>query len=362
MARRSVQETPPVDQATIDASLAYTVAEGDIVNFRFLFFAYSPLREDSTEDVGSPKYAYLLPSEEDEENPRYKEALAMAKTVEMHARVQKELQKDGPVQLPAELVLMLADNAVRLGRYANAAQAYELLRIRRRMQEGFYTEADAALDANDVPKAVLGYLIATALEYDYAAFPEPLPVIPDFPARALLLHAEYPYRPEDCVALQPPEALMQAALGYLLLSAEAASRLESRGLEQCLAFLEVLVRQRDPEWDAFVTRYKEARDMAVELVQRLQREAEREGEPEPGGLAQEIEQQRSNQALLEVPAKLLGRSIENGEWWQYLKELAYKHPGAVLFVSRQAATKDLEIIMPRHARDCPLAKRLGLLP
>ena len=51
-------------------------------------------------------------------------------------------------------------------------------------------------------------------------------------------------------------------------------------------------------------------------------------------LALEIREQQSKDPRL-ISAHLLGRKIENGEWWQYMKELAYEHPAAILFVARQ---------------------------
>jgi len=256
-------------------------------------------------------------------------------------------------------VLPLADNAVRLGKYTAAAQAYELLRIRRHMQEEFLRQADQALDANDIPRAVRGYIIATGLEYDYAAFPEPLPAVPNFQARALLLHAEYPARPEDSLGLQPLESHVKIALGYLLLDPKTAARLDERSLEQRLDFLVELVHRRDPEWDAFVARFKDTCDTLARLEERFRRDIKAQAIA-AGGLAEEIEQQRDDEDFRRIPAQLLGREIEDGEWWQYLKELAYQHPAAALFVARQAVSKDLEIILPRYAKDSPLALRLGL--
>ncbi|HPO16114.1 MAG TPA: hypothetical protein PLI09_21945, partial [Candidatus Hydrogenedentes bacterium] len=273
MSKRKSDTKAPVPQATIDACLANVVAEGDVVNFRFLFFPYSPIRDDSTENIDSPKYAYLFP--EDVDTPRFREALGLVKNVEIRSHVKAQLQKKGPAQLPSELLLALADNAVRLGKYTSAAQAYELLRIRRRMQDEFFAQADTALDDNNIPLAVQGYLIATGLTYDYAAFPEPLPAVPNYQVRALMLHAEYPRRPEDCVALQPPEVHTQLALSYLLLDAEAAARLETRPMEQKLTFLERLVYQRDPEWKTFVERYKAACALVEQFARKIEREANR---------------------------------------------------------------------------------------
>ena len=347
----------PVSQENIDQCLASVVSDGDIVNFRFLFCPYSPLRDGSTEDIASPKYQYLLP--EDEENERYRAALTLAQNSEMHQHVKEQLEKTGPAQLPAPMLLMLADNAVRLGKFTSAAQAYELLRIRGRMQEEYFSQADKALDENDVPRGVHGYLIATGLEYDYAAFPEPLPAVPNFPTRALMLHAQYPHRPEDCVALQAPEAHLKTALSYLLLNPEAAARLDQQPLELRLAFVERLVRRQDPDWEAFAARYRDTCALVKAYSERFQREANRQEGVEEG-LADEIEEQREDYDPGRIPAQLLGRSIEDGEWWQYLKELAYQHPASVLFVTRQAVSKDLEIIMPRYRSGSPLVARLGL--
>lgn len=358
MARKKTAQKPPVDQDTIEQCIAYAVAEGDIVNFRFLFLPYSPLRGDSSEDIHSNKYSYLWPEEDSE--PHFKAALAAAKRPEVRAHIKTQLAKKGPAQLPAELLLPLADNAVRLGKYTAAAQTYELLRIRRHMQEEFLKQADLALDENDISSAVQGYTIATGLDYDYAAFPEPLPSVPDYQSRALMLHAEYPKQPEDSVALQPTESHLQTALSYLLLDAETAARLDPRPLEQKLAFLEMLVRRRDPQWDTFAARYKEACALVDQLAKRIERESSRSAGA-GDSLMGEIEAQTETFDPETIPQKLLGRAIPEGEWWQYLKELAYEHPAAALFLSRQSISKDVEIIMPRLLHENPLPARLGLI-
>ncbi len=348
---------PQVDDDTIDRCLAHAVATGDIVNFRFLFMAASPLRDGSSEDIAATKYAYLLP--EDKENPHFHEALELACQPEISGHVRAQLERKGPAQLPWQLVLMLADHAVRLGKYTAAAQAYELLRVRRRMREEFLAQGDAALADGDLGKGLRAYLIGTGLEYDYAAFPEPLPVVPDFPSRALLVHAEYPRSAEDCVALYPEEAHIKAALAYLLCSPDAAARLDARPLDQRLDFLEALVRQRDPEWGAFAERYLAACDLMTAFAGRIEREANRKEGVETS-LEDEVSEQEDDLEPREIPAKLLGRAIEDGEWWQYLKELAYQHPPAILFVSRQVVAKDVELILPRYRKDSSLVKRLGL--
>jgi hypothetical protein len=220
------------------------------------------------------------------------------------------------------------------------------------MQQEFLNQADAALDAGHVPKAVRGYLVATGLAYDYAAFPEPLPATPDFQTRALMLHGEYPRTPEDCIGLRDTKSLLQTALAYLLLDPEAAARLDARPTEVRLAFLRELVYQRDPQWEVFLERYREAGEAAREFGERLQLQRE------VSALAEEIEKQLGEDPR-QITALLLGRTLDGGEWWQYLKELAYEHPAAVLFVARQALG-DLEILVPRHAPDSPVANILGL--
>jgi len=356
MAKAAVSKAP-VSQEMIDKCLAKVVAEGDMVNFRLLFLPFSPLRSDSQEDLNKPKYSYLLP--EDEKDPHFREALNLINTPAMHEVIKRELARKGPAQLPYELVMLLADNATRLAKFATAAQAYELLRIRNQMQEMYYNEGEAALDNGEIKRAVKAFRIATGLEYDYAAFPEPLPAFPKWPTRALMLHAVYPARIEDFVCLQPPEVWLKIALNYLLANAEAAARLEKRTQDVQITFFVELVRQLDPEWAQFAKRYQEAAELVREMGERLKRDAEhlrKEGET----LEEEIEDLTTEADPLDVPAKLVDRRIEPGEWWQYIKDLAYLHPAGILFVSRQVISKDTEIIMPRYLKDSPIVRELGL--
>lgn len=355
MARAKVATKSPVQQDVIDGCLAKAVADGDIVNLRFLFVSYSPLRMDSTEDIATEKYAYLRPDGGSDQ--RFSDALTIVQDPAIRAHVDAQLVKKGPAQLPSELVVRLADNAVQLGKFKAAAQAYELLRIRGRMQKTYLDQADEALSAGDVSKAVHGYRIAVGLDYDYAAFPEPMPAPPNYQSKAQILHAQYPQQPSDAVALQAPDAHVNIMLGYLLLNPEVASRLEARSLEERLAFAVELVHQLDPDWAAFVARYKDACRLVQKIGARLQLKAQ---EGPRTGLAEEIEAQQQEDDPAEIPGILLGRRIEHGAWWQYIKELAYLHPAAPLFVVRQFVTKDLEIIMPRYANDSPLIKALDL--
>ena len=352
---RQPAEKPVNEEHVIDA-LAKAVADGDIVNFRLLFAPFSPARKSSTERFDSNKYAYLLPNGESN-SKALSEARAAVKRVETIAHIRKELEERRPAQYPWELVLMLGDNAVRAGKYRSAAQAYELLRIRRRMQQLFFEEGDAALDAGDMERGVQGYRTAAGLAYDYAAFPEPLPLVPNYQTEALKLHGVYPLRPEDCVAVQEPETHVQVALEYLLIDPEAAARLRGRTPELRLAFLKEIVRQIDPNWETFVARYREAIGLARELGQRLQRQSG----PARGAdtLEDEIEEIDGGNPVA-VPAKLLGRRLDHGEWWQYMKELAYLHPAAVLFVARQAVG-DQEILMPRYRAGSKVPQTLHLV-
>lgn len=353
MARKK-NEKSPVTQGAIDRCLAKAVAEGDIVNFRFLFFPYSPLRDGTSEDIDDRKYAYLCP--EDEEDARFAVALKKVREPAIQQHVAEQLRKEGPVQLHADLVLMLADNAVALGKFGAAAQAYEVLRIRDRMQAEFLDQADAALAQGDMAKAVRGYVVASGLALDYAAFPEPLPMAPNYQTRALMLHAVYPRNPEDSVALQPLEQHLGTALSYLLLDDSLAARLADSPVEKQVAFLKELVVAIDPGWWDFAARYREACHMVADLGERLKSKGAEGG----SDLAGEIEAQRGPEVFTAIPAKLLGREIEGGEWWQYVRELAFLHPAAPLFVSRQFATREVEIIMPRYVKDSPLARALEL--
>ena len=352
---KNVAPNRNLPQELTDSCFAKAVADGDIVNLRFLFSPFSPLRPESLEDVNTPKYNYLRP--ENTSSVLYKNALDLVSSAEMRAHVKAQYDKKGPAQLPAPMLVMLADNAVRHGKYSSAAQAYELLRIRRRMREEYLDVADEALDAGDIKTGVRGYIIGAGLDYDYASFPEPLPLVPDYQAKALTLHADYPQRIEDSVALQAPEQHLRTALDYLLIDAELSARLAERPFEVRVAFLGELVRQRDAGWQDFVKRYREACDHVLEFGKRLERAKVEKGKE---SLAQQVEDTQSEGDPREISACLLGRTIENGAWWQYLKELAYVHPAAALFVARQQITPDLEIIMPRYVNGSPLVSELGL--
>lgn len=360
MARKTVPEAPPpVNPRLVCAAMAKAVCDGDIVNFRLLFSPFSPARDDSSEQFETDKYAYLLPDAELEKDAEFKQALAAVERVEVHAHIEQELTAHRPAQLPSDLIILLGDNAVRTGKYSSAAQAYESVRIRRRMQEEFFTQADAALDQGAVAKAVRGYLIATGLAYEYAAFPEPLPVVPDYQTRALLLHAEYPRNPGDCVAMQEAGAHAGSALAYLLQDAGAAARLESRPLETQVGFAVELVRQIDPGWPRFAARYREAYAMVRLFGERFARAEAQAQAPGAGQtLAEEIEEAFGEDPR-RVTAQLLGRTIPDGEWWQYLKELAYVHPASALFVAR-LLVGDSEVLVPRYRPDSPLAAALAL--
>jgi hypothetical protein len=355
LAENSVASAKAVDFADIASALAKAMADGDIVNFRLLFLPLSPGRASSNETFDMPKYAYLLPDEDEEKDPEYKRCLAAVMAPRARSFVEGELAANRPPQLPSDLVLMLADNAVRTGKYSTAAQAYELLRVRDRMRLEFLKQADAALDVGDIATAVKGYIIGTGLAYDYSAFPEPLPLVPDFQTRALMLHAEYPQEMANCIGIMDPRLLLQTALAYLLLEPETAARLDGRSEETRVDFVRELVMQQNASWPRFVERYQEAAALVQEFGARLE-----QAKNAAMTLADEI------QALLgadprRIPAALLGREIDDGQWWQYLKELAGEHPAAVLFVARQQVG-DIEILVPRHRADSPLAQSLGIQP
>lgn len=347
-----------VDHELAAKALAKAVDDGDIVNFRLLFSSFSPARKSSTERLESAKYEYLLPEAEQEGSFEFREALEAVRAPETWKHILEQLDLARPAQLPSELVLRLGDSAVRAGKYTNASQAYELLRVRGRMQDEFFAAADAALDAGRLPEAVRGYLIASALDYDYAAFPEPLPKTPDFQTRALMLHGDYPERPEDRLPLRETESFVRTALDYLLLSQEAAARLDGRAPEVRLGFLKELVCRIDPDWREFVHRFREAHAAAQAFHERIARALSERVEGSATGLAAEIENTLDEDPSA-MEATLLGRRIEDGEWWQYLKELASMHPPAVLFVTRQYIG-DTEVILPLYREGCPLATALGI--
>jgi hypothetical protein len=336
---KSTAAPRPVDEGLIAKAMAKAVADGDIVNFRFLFISAFLARLGGSERFETMKYAYLLPDDDQERDSRYEEALAATKEPLTWDHIKSELTAERPPQVPSQLVLQLADNAVLLGKYTSASQAYELLRIRAQMQETYFEQADEALEAGDVPTAVRGYIIATSLDYDYAAFPEPLPKEPDFQTRALMLHGDYPERPEDSLPLLETDLFLGKALGYLLLNGEAAARLESRPVEIRVAFLKELVTQGDPEWTQFTERYREACAIRERFDKRIQRAiSDLIEEGSRGVLLDEIEDALGEDPRLMATA-LLGRTIPDGEWWQYLKDLAYKHPASSLLNTTPSGRK-----------------------
>ncbi|MBX7256290.1 MAG: hypothetical protein K1Y02_07995 [Candidatus Hydrogenedentes bacterium] len=355
--KKAVTAHKVVDYEKLAKALAKAVYDGDIVNFRLLFLPFSPAREESSERFESEKYAYLLPDADTEGTRAFRDVLALVKQDKIWSHILSELKANRPAQMPWELILALGDNAVRTGKYTSAAQCYEMLRVRPKLQEEFFVQADESLEAGKIDKAVSGYVVATGLEYNYAAFPEPLPMVLNFQTHALMLHGVYPEKPEDCVALQEPESFVRTALTYLLGDSRAAARLEGRPLNTRLAFLEQLVRYRDPNWPDFVHRYREACKKMTEFDKRISQAKSEAGRG--ASLADEIAELLGDDPST-IPAMLLGRSIPSGEWWQYIKELAFVHPPSVLFVSRQLIGPK-EIVVPRYRGDSPVPRTLGLL-
>ncbi|MCL4216826.1 MAG: hypothetical protein KJ052_07450 [Candidatus Hydrogenedentes bacterium] len=359
MARTKTIEQKTVDPEVVAGACAKAVYDGDIVNFRTIFAPFSPARQASGEEFIDPKYAYLLPDSKAVADPEFERILKAVQAGPTWQHIQTELDAKRLPRLPSELLVMLADRAVKLGKFSSAAQTYEVLRIRGRMQEEFLVQADKLLEQGDLSGAVRGYVMATGLAYDYAAFPEPLPLVPNYQTRALILHGEYPLTPEESVPLYTTAKFLSTAFTYLLLEPEIAGRLQERPEAVQLEFLAKVIEARDPEWREFTQRWREAVELAHEFERRFQK-ASSEGRQGPVSLEEEIEQVLGDDPQ-KIPALLLGRSIADGEWWQYLKELAGEHAPAALFVARQAVGP-VEILVPRYRGDSPVVKAVGLLP
>lgn len=350
MAKAVAIKEKVVDLELTAKAFAFAVASGDMVNFKFLFSGLSPVRAWTSEELETEKYGYLLPDAAFEESSEYKEAYTAVRNIETWAYIKSELSEKRNAQLPSELVLLIADNAVRGAKYTLAAQAYELLRIRRKMQAEFFKQADEALAAGNIPKAVQGYRVATGLSYDYAAFPEPLPQVANYQSDALKIHGRYPENPKDCASVLPVEAHTDLALNYLLSDPTAVTRLSEYPLETRLAFVKELNHRIDPQWDTFVERYQKSCTLTLEFADRMQHQK--------ATLEDEIEEQQGH-VPTQIMEALLGRVIENGVWWQYLKDLAYEHPAAILFVARQRIGTH-EILLPRLLAGSELPDILGL--
>lgn len=356
MAKKAAVQQKIVDMELVAKSLAKAVSDGDIVNFRLLFSSFSPARVDSSEEFSTPKYLYLLPDAECEASADFQQALELVRDEGVWKHVCAELSEQRPAQLPYELMLKLADHAVRQNKLTNASQAYELLRVRRRMQDLFYDAGEAALGSGDYSRAVQAYRTASGLAYDYAAFPDPMPLVPNYHTEALKLHGVYPRTPEDCVAAQEEDVHCRVALEFLL--PDAAPRLVESSVEVQREFLKHLIEAIDPEWPSFVARYREACAMAESMAKRLS-EPQSEESGNGQALREEFEAQVREEAG-DLSACLLGRTIEEGTWWQYLKDLAYSHPAAILFIARQRNEKD-EVLMPRTRHGSKLPVVLGLI-
>ncbi len=360
MTNKKNNTTKVVEQKAIDLAMAKTIADGDIVNFHFLFLPYSPLREDSTEDIYSIKYSYLLPTEEEEQSPVFKSALDLVSREDIREHIKKQLHKKGPVQLPSELLLALADNAVRQGKFTSASQAYELLRIRRRMQELFFEQGEKELVQGNIPTAVRAYRMASSLEHDYGAFPEPLPAVPRYHDYALILHAEYKTRWNECIGNLPLEDFLKTAFHYLFLLPEHASKITNKPTEIQVQFLIELIQQIDPHWEQFIQHVQESIPLVQELYKELKLRMERIAD---GHLWEdEWDEGLDTEKILGISELLLGRKLDNPEWWAYLKDLAYEHPPSILFIARQQIGKEQEIIIPRYNIENPIMQQLNLPP
>lgn len=344
--------------ALLDECLANAVAEGDIVNFRLLFMPASPFREDSPEDASTSKYDYLFPSKTDV--PRYQKALSLVRQEDISRFVREQLDRKGPPKLPWQLVLALGDNAARLGKYTAAAQAYELLRVRRRIQDIVLDKADEKLSRGEITAAVRGYIVALGLQYDYSAFPEPLPAVPDYQERAPALHGTYPAASEQTLSLQDDAVLCKVALNYLLPYAEFSGRMEQFSPETKVKFTATLIREMDYDWNTFAEAFRKAAQLTAKHL--LLFEKLNTYKPEIIELlAEEPLDPEMLPELRGIPFLLSQAEGERREWWHHIKVMAYHHPGAALFVSRQRLSATEEIVVPRVQPDSVLARELGLI-
>ena len=358
MARRRAKNLQPTasNPDDIAGAIAKAIVDGDIVNFRQIFAGLSPARPDTVESLSDDKYSYLLPSSTERQHPEFQNALRAVQAPEMAKHIEGELTAKRPPRLPSELLMLLGDHAVAKGKYTSAAQAYELLRIRPSIQTRFLEAGRTALGEADAVRAVTAYLIGIGLDYDYAAFPEPMPLVLDFPRRALVLHAEAPRRPEDIIPFRDPEAFLRLGIEYLLGKSDQADEICEAPLATRVAVFAELVRRRDSDWDAFAKRFDEAATLEKEWNDRLREKMA--GGQDLRMYSQDLAEQLGDDPR-RVPEILLGRTIPNGEWWQYLKELAYEHPPAALFLSRRLLGR-VEIIAPRLRLDNPVLAPLGL--
>ncbi|MGC8846486.1 MAG: hypothetical protein ACP5QY_11625, partial [Candidatus Hydrogenedens sp.] len=206
--------------------------------------------------------------------------------------------------------------------------------------------------------AVRAYRIASALEYDYSAFPEPLPAVPRYHDQALILHAEYKNKWSECIGNMPMESFLRVGFNYLFLLPEHAGKITTKPIEIQIPFLIELVRQIDTKWEEFIQNIKEVIPLMEELYQEIKI---RIGRIADGHLWEdEWDEGLNTEKYLEIPERLLGRTLNQKDWWAYLRELCYEHPPSALFIARQMIGKEQEIIIPRYDSDNPIIQQLGL--
>jgi len=152
------------------------------------------------------------------------------------------------------------------------------------------------------------------------------------------------------MSVLPAETHTDLALNYLLGDPTAVTRLSEYPMDTRLAFVKELIVRVDPQWDTFVERYHKACTLTLEFADRMQHEK--------STLKDEIDEQQGH-VPTQIMEALLGRVIEEGVWWQYLKDIAYEHPAGILFIARQRIGNH-EILMPRLLADSALPEVLGL--
>ena len=267
--------------------IANAVATGYTFAFHDLFSRLAEV-SDKGDDAGvGPEIlghiGYLLPSDEAAASPEFAAAMELVEQLE---------PRDDAV--PAALLEQTARQAVALGKFAYAEDAYKLLGIKKEMV-GLYAQSGEQLLREDKPKhAAMAFFVAASIED---------PIGPHYQYLGFELHTECPAEPEKCVTALPIELLVDAAIRVLLTNEPLAERLiASARPEQKGYILATLAACRDLDLPGLVENLRAA---SAELS-RID-----DGKPDD---------------YSRIGPMLLGRQTASEQAWQYLREFCFEHP------------------------------------
>jgi hypothetical protein len=272
---------------------AVAVATGNTFAFHEL---YSRLREFSVgdNDANVPPQlldalAYLMPGEEEAASDRFRAATELVESCRWEGDA-----------VPATILEETAKEAIACGKFAYAEDAYRLLGIKKEMVALYAQTAEQFLRNGKPKHAAISLFVAASIDD---------PIGPHYQYLGPELHAECRTRPQQCVTALSADPLLDAAIRFLLPHEQFVDRIESLiKPEHKKQIVGALAASRDLDLPGLVSNLR----AAVAELSRVEN-----GTPDDYGSI--------------MPA-LLGRAIESGEAWQYLKDFCFEHPLGALCV------------------------------